>query len=262
MKRAPERSAAARAIACFSCCLLLCFPSHAQDMPSPLDLMGTDFLSYVPIPADRLASYLLDGNELVADGEFFGFPQPTREELRANKAQKVRIHFRIHKLYKGPASGSIKIELTSDMLVFPGTKVSRYVTSALIQDRLRADLDPLHKQVDALKRSFEAKEIDRTKFDLEMNRLTAAMESANRERCYTAWEDELSFSRLDVLRRGWSNSPGTAISDRRQPGPNRERSLWIGRHGGQQHRLLGRDSRLRSFRLRGFLTHCCPGLNC
>ena len=197
MKRAPERSAAARAIACFSCCLLLCFPSHAQDMPSPLDLMGTDFLSYVPIPADRLASYLLDGNELVADGEFFGFPQPTREELRANKAEQVRIHFQIHKLYKGPAAGSIKIELTSDMLVFPGTKVSRYVTSALIQDRLRADLDPLHKQVDALKRSFEAKEIDRTKFDLEMNRLTAAM---NRR----IEKDAIQPGRMSFLSHGWT----------------------------------------------------------
>ena len=166
-----RKTATLQAIACLLGCLIASRPSLGQEMPSPLDLMGTDFLSYTPIPADRLAAYLLQGHEIVADGEFFDFPQPTGEKTSALSPEIVRIRFRIHRLYKGAATDTIEIELMNDMLVFPGAKVARYVVRELILERRRADLKPVRRQRDALERLFTAGDIGREQYVEERDRL-------------------------------------------------------------------------------------------
>ncbi len=169
MKLTERWSAACRIMPCWLCSLMLCGPSPGQDR----DAVAVPEARQGPIPARERATWLLEDYELVADGEFYSFPEASPEELRALEPEDMLIRFRIHRLYKGVAPESIEIELTNDMLVFPGEDISRYAMRwRILEDRWK-ELAPIREQRDALERSIEAGEIDREAYEVERDRLLA-----------------------------------------------------------------------------------------
>ena len=131
--------------------------------------VGVPLENYLPHPRNLAVSFLRD-YELVADGEFFDITA-TPQELRALKHEDAVIRFRIHQLFKGIAKDSVDIQLTRDMLVFPGEDTSRYLKREQILDLRAKDLKPIREQLDALLESFEAGVIDRAEYEGESSRL-------------------------------------------------------------------------------------------
>ena len=121
-------------------------------------------------PAD-FVSYLLRRYEFVADGQFDGLPEYSLEELKASRPAEVRIKFRINQLYKGQAEDSIDIRLTDDMLAVPGETISRNAKRHQILEKRNRDLKSVRKQIDDMKRSFEAGEIAEHDYQAERRRL-------------------------------------------------------------------------------------------
>ena len=118
-------------------CLAFSCPSPGQDIDPDLITaeelrsarnqnitLGVPWGKFLPAP-ETLASDLLEDYELVADGEFYGLPESSPEELRTLKRETVLVRFRIHKLYKGTEPEAIDIELDNDMLIVPGEGISR-----------------------------------------------------------------------------------------------------------------------------------------
>lgn len=103
-----------------------------------------------------VASGMLRDCELVADGEFYAFPEYSPEELRALVMEDVTIRFRVHKLYKGPERDSIDVRLTNDMLEFPGEGISRFVKRERIVKKRWKDMEPLFEQMRAALSAYEA----------------------------------------------------------------------------------------------------------
>ena len=109
---------------------------------------------------------LFDRFELVADGEFYALPVSTPEELRALKYEKLRVKFRIDKIYKaeGHPTDSIDIQLVSDMLAYPGASMSRYARRRQIIAKQDEDLKPIWEQYEAAESSYEAGEIEESEY--------------------------------------------------------------------------------------------------
>lgn len=109
---------------------------------------------------------LFDHFELVADGEFYALPASTPEELRALKYEKLRVKFRIDKIYKaeGHPTDSIDIQLVSDMLAYPGESISRYAKRQQIMAKQAEDLKTVWEQYKAAEASYEAGEIEESEY--------------------------------------------------------------------------------------------------
>lgn len=110
------------------------------------------------------AKELLDHFELVADGEFYAIPASTPEELRALERGEVVVKFRIRKLYKGAAADSIGIQMDIDMLVYPGTSMSRHVMRQQIIAKQDEDLKPFREEYEAAESAYEAGEIEEPEY--------------------------------------------------------------------------------------------------
>ena len=115
-------------------------------------------------PPSSYAMDLFDHFELVADGEFYAIPASTPEELRALEWGEVVVKFRIRKLYKGAAADSIGIQMDMDMLVYPGTSMSRYAKRQQIIAEQDEDLKPIWEEYEAAESAYEAGEIQESEY--------------------------------------------------------------------------------------------------
>ena len=107
---------------------------------------------------------LFDHFELVADGEFYALPASTPEELRALEWGEVVGKFRIRKLYKGAAADSIGIQMDMDMLIYPGTSMSRYAKRQQIIAEQDEDLKLIWEEYKAAESSYEAGKIEESEY--------------------------------------------------------------------------------------------------
>lgn len=133
------------------------------------------------ISESRLASYLLENWEIVADGEFQRFPVEDQLELTALAREKVIVEFRINTLYKGVVSDPIEVEVLSDMLVFPGEDISRYMKRLEIRRRQAVDIEPLLRQIRALHQAFEDGTIDEREYEAKRDGLEEMVRQRRRE---------------------------------------------------------------------------------
>ena len=183
MKRANSCLTTNAIIACCVWQTFLCTPCLGQDIDP--ELVRVDDLQtlwdqgrypllneILPAPGNT-ASYLMEECDLIADGEFFAFPFSSSEELRALRPENMHINFRIHQLYKGEASNSIEVQIISDMLVYPGEALSRYVKREIIFETRKEDLRPVLRQIRELEKAHKEGKITRQRFERERNRLNA-----------------------------------------------------------------------------------------
>lgn len=103
-----------------------------------------------------VAAGMVRNCDLVADGEFYAFPEYSPEELRALVMEDVTIKFRVRKLYKGPERDSIDVRLTNDMLECPGEGISRFAKRERIVKERWQDMEPLFEQMRAALSAYEA----------------------------------------------------------------------------------------------------------
>ena len=140
---------ALRISALWALCLVVCGPAAGQEIGDPC-----------PRSPVEIVSELFRRYEIVADGEFYSFPEYSETELRALKREDAVIRFRIHKWYKGPAQDSFDVRLPNEMLVFPGENVSRFEKKHQVLDKQDEDVGLLLQEYDVLQASYEAGEID------------------------------------------------------------------------------------------------------
>ena len=143
---------ALRASALCAACLAMCVPALGQD--------GVGHYGRAPV---EFVSGMFRHYDVVADGEFYAFPEYSEAELRSLRREDVVIRFRVDKWYKWwPkewSRESFEVRLPNDMLAFPGEDVSRFERRNRILDRLDEELESLLRQHDALAASCEAGEI-------------------------------------------------------------------------------------------------------
>jgi hypothetical protein len=150
--------------------------------PEPTDLA----VGAVVLSAGDRAELFLDHFDVVAHGTFSDIPGvessavPKQvERLDADAAEllipkDVAITFNIRRLYKGaPPSGStIKVELTSDMLLFPGSDVSRYARRLEFWLEIAAEREATAEQLARLDQSYQDGEISPDEYQREGKRLS------------------------------------------------------------------------------------------
>ena len=137
--------------------------------------------SQIIFSARTRASNLLEDFELVADGEFFGLPDASGDDLSALNPENVLVRFRILDLYQGSAPDFVEIELISDMLIFPGEDVSRFTKRQQVLDAQIAERQAVGEQVAILERTFEAGEIVLLEYENETARLAVLEDQQIRE---------------------------------------------------------------------------------
>lgn len=171
--------------------LLFCFPSIGQEIGSEMvqegDLrelwnQGTAVpLEFIlPFP-EKIAEDLMDHWDFVADGEFHSLPQDEPARSVVLKREYVIISFQIEKLYKGDVAESIKIELPSDMLVFPGEDISRYVKREQIKAEQYAEIQPIIDELRALRLAMEAGQIDPQEYRKQRDNLDELVNGRRRQ---------------------------------------------------------------------------------
>ena len=151
--------------------LAMCGLAHGQEISQPY-----------PTSPQEFVSYLFRHYEIVADGEFYSFPEYSEAELRLLKREDAFIKFRIHKWYKGPVRESFDIRLANEMLVFPGEDISRFEKKHQILDKQDEDLELLLQEYSDLQASYEAGEADEAAYRARVREISKLMqERINRD---------------------------------------------------------------------------------
>jgi hypothetical protein len=101
--------------------------------------------------------------DTVVLGEFESIP--TELENEPLEFRMVPIPFTVTRSFKGPKSDSVNVTLVSDMLVYPGDEVSRYLKRIQLRDSLDQDLHDVQAELEALKQSLEAGVIDKQQYE-------------------------------------------------------------------------------------------------
>ena len=118
---------------------------------------------------------------LWVDGEFPEIPVESAEEVLVQEPKKVSLNFKVAKWFNEHVPGVIKIELNSDMLIFPGGAVSRYAKrQQVIEDQVE-ELQPIWESLEILKAEYNGGTIDQPTFGLEQNRLQALLLEKSRD---------------------------------------------------------------------------------
>lgn len=115
--------------------------------------------------ASNLASALMMSFDIVVLGEFE--PIPADLEKDPLKARMVSVTFVVSHSYKGSEPGPMEIELMSDMLVYPGEEVSRYVKRIDMRKSLGQSLRDTRAELEALKLSLASGAISNQQFETE-----------------------------------------------------------------------------------------------
>ena len=126
-------------------------------------------------------SRLLDKFELVADGEFYAFPESTAEELRALKEEDVTVKFRVNKLYKGGAQDSVYMQMRIAMLNYPGENISRHARKKEIIAKQDEDLKLERQRYRDLYASYKAGEMEESDFWAELSKVVGRIEERKAE---------------------------------------------------------------------------------
>jgi len=143
---------------CAPCGLLLDGVALAQDrgLRPPITDQQTVFLYGDPTVTSSApqvaAQLLLEESDLVAWGEFVNLREADSDGRDVLAPRQVTLSFRVSQVYKGSATdgSSVRIELNSDMLVYPGDDVSRYSKRLDVRRNRREELGLIRSQLAAL----------------------------------------------------------------------------------------------------------------
>jgi hypothetical protein len=137
-----------------------------------------------PSPS-TLASTLLQGYALVAAGRFEDLPIAADEEA-ARRPTDITVTFRISRLFKGTPPAPVRIQLNSDMLVFPVSDTSRYAWRQELRSKQIAEEESLNASLESLAENLTTGSITRQQYEVEHAKLTAARERLAQESLRTS----------------------------------------------------------------------------
>jgi len=123
-----------------------------------------------------VAAFLMDRPGTLVDGEFLGIPAPTEGELERLDREQVSFNFRVDKVYKGSAPDTIKVEVVSDMLAYPGRNTTRHAERMRILEYQDNILRPITDQIHALRRLFDSGQITEELYSTQITTLFRLVE--------------------------------------------------------------------------------------
>lgn len=132
--------------ACIVCSFVLVLKAFAQDsnrQPAP----GTWAVS----SAER-AEFLVKKYEFVVSGKFVGFPEDAAGDLSMDGPEVVVMPFAVSEVFKTSLPlDTIQIQLTADMLRYPGDEISRYSMRREFWEQYAAWLEQFDRQMTDLR---------------------------------------------------------------------------------------------------------------
>jgi hypothetical protein len=174
---------------CLACALAISSTGLGQERDSDAitdeDREGRNLAVGDWVPSARTwAKLLLENFDLVAVGEFSDIPDLKSDSASAEvdrldarfaellMPHEVVVTFNIRGLYKGASRGStIKVELVSDMLLFPGEDVSRYSRRFRHWQELAAEKSAMAERLSELDESYQDGEMTLDEYERTRARL-------------------------------------------------------------------------------------------
>lgn len=130
------------------------------------------------VTPQQWASALFNSYDLVALGRFEGIPDWITGEKEALTSQIVTVAFTVAQVFKGSVepNTAVAVNVSSDMLIYPGEQVSRYAWRNNRQlERANAWLETLD-EIASLERRFEAGALSAEQYEQERVRLERSQE--------------------------------------------------------------------------------------
>ena len=143
--------------------------------------------------ARGIAAGIPQSSGLWVDGKFSNLPIGNAEDVLSQSPRQISVEFRVARLILGQASGTIKVRLNSDMLVFPGERVSRYARRQQVIDAQFEELGPILDSIESLRIRLDEGEIDHATFTNEQSRLQTRVTEISKK------HQEVAVSSLNIV---------------------------------------------------------------
>ncbi len=159
-------------------CLIGGLLSFGISIGQPRDLVASRAVNErrsIEMIASQLAWALLLNDEAVAVGRFSDIPSSN-----SLQNERITVTFTPVQVFKGPlAEGlAVRVEMNSDMVVFPETEQSRYVVRHQMYDEWRAEREELERQVATLDQDHQAGRIASEDYEPSMASLQERVEQS------------------------------------------------------------------------------------